>query len=46
MQHGGEWLPCFACRSYEHFCACGKMLDERLEALGAQRFVPRTDVNR
>lgn len=38
-------MPC-CCRSYEHFCACGKMLDARLEALGGKRFVPRTDVNR
>ena len=39
-------LPASCRRSYEHFCACGKMLDGRLEELGAQRFVPRTDVNR
>lgn len=37
---------CVACRSYEHFCACGKMLDAKLEALGGRRFVPRADVNR
>lgn len=33
-------------RSYAHFCACGKMLDERLEQLGAKRFTGRADVNR
>ena len=34
------------CRSYAHFCACGKMLDARLEQLGAKRFSGRADVNR
>lgn len=29
--------------SYEHFCKFGKDLDERFEALGANRFYPRTD---
>tara|TARA_R100000027_G_scaffold22012_3_gene15935 strand:+ start:316 stop:2133 length:1818 start_codon:yes stop_codon:yes gene_type:complete len=29
--------------SYEHFCKFGQDLDERFEALGAQRFFPRTD---
>ena len=33
-------------RSYEHFCACGKQLDNRLEALGGKRFVDRVDVNK
>lgn len=29
--------------SYEHFCGAGKRLDERFEALGAQRLHPRVD---
>jgi sulfite reductase (NADPH) flavoprotein alpha-component len=29
--------------SYEHFCGAGKRLDERFEALGAKRFIPRID---
>jgi sulfite reductase (NADPH) flavoprotein alpha-component len=29
--------------SYEHFCAAGKKIDERLEQLGARRIHPRTD---
>ena len=33
-------------RSYAHFCACGKMLDARLEHLGAKRLAGRADVNR
>ena len=33
-------------RSYTHFCACGKALDVRLKALGANRLAPRADVNR
>eukprot|EP00884_Botryococcus_braunii_P020407 jgi/Botrbrau1/704/Bobra.160_2s0027.1 len=33
-------------RSYVHFCACGKMLDERFDALGAKRCVPTVLVNR
>lgn len=33
-------------RSYEHYCACGKAVDLRLEKLGAQRFVERAEVNR
>jgi sulfite reductase (NADPH) flavoprotein alpha-component len=28
---------------YEHFCAAGKKIDERLEHLGAKRLHPRTD---
>jgi sulfite reductase (NADPH) flavoprotein alpha-component len=44
QQHGPAC--CGVCRSYEHFCACGKMLDARLEGLGGKRFVPRADVNR
>jgi len=33
-------------RSYEHYCACGKAVDLRLEKLGAQRFVERAEINR
>lgn len=29
--------------TYEHFCAAGRRLDERLQALGAQRLLPRVD---
>ncbi|BBL35682.1 sulfite reductase [NADPH] flavoprotein [Nitrosomonas stercoris] len=29
--------------SYEHFCGAGKRLDERFEALGAKRLIPRVD---
>lgn len=29
--------------NYPKFCACGKYFDERLEHLGAQRILPRTD---
>src|SRR2546427_5585093 len=29
--------------NYEHFCAAGKKVDARLEALGAKRIHPRTD---
>ena len=29
--------------SYDLFCQCGKDIDERLGALGAQRFAPRVD---
>lgn len=29
--------------SYEHFCAAGLRLDERLQALGAKRLLPRVD---
>lgn len=29
--------------TYEYFCGAGKRLDERLEALGAQRLAPRVD---
>lgn len=34
------------CRSYTHFCACGKAVDDRLEALGGRRCAPRADINR
>ena len=34
------------CRSYEHFCACGKQLDKRFKALGATCFTDRVDVNK
>ena len=34
------------CRSYANFCACGKQLDGRLEALQGQRFADRLDVHR
>eukprot|EP00891_Asterochloris_glomerata_P006152 jgi/Astpho2/6152/Aster-03568 len=33
-------------RSYTHFCACGKMLDARLEELGGRRIAARIDVHR
>ncbi len=29
--------------TYEHFCAAGRRLDERLQALGAERLLPRVD---
>ena len=29
--------------SYEHFCEAGKLIDSRLEQLGAKRFAPRLD---
>ena len=29
--------------NYEFFCQCGKDFDQRLEALGGQRFAPRVD---
>ena len=32
--------------SYNHYCACGKMLEARLEQLGAKRFSGRADINR
>ena len=41
------WLTLFQlCRSYEHFCACGKQLDKRFKALGATCFTDRVDVNK
>lgn len=30
---------------YPLFCECGKQLDAKLEALGAERMVPRTDMD-
>lgn len=30
---------------YPLFCECGKLLDAKLEALGAERMVPRTDMD-
>lgn len=33
-------------KSYQHFCACGKRLDARLEALGAKRIFDRFDIDR
>jgi len=36
----------YACRSYNHFCACGKQLDARLAALQARQFVGRQEVNK
>jgi LSD1 subclass zinc finger protein len=35
-----------SCRSYQHFCRCGRTLDARLEALGGARLAPRADINR
>lgn len=35
-----------SCRSYVHFCACGKQLDSRLQELGAQRLADRVDVHK
>lgn len=40
------WDVTATCRSYQHYCRCGKQLDARLEALGAARVVPRQDVDR
>jgi hypothetical protein len=34
------------CRSYTHFCACGRAVDARLEELGGSRFALRVDINR
>ena len=34
------------CRSYEHFCACGKQLDKRFKALGATCIADRVDINK
>ena len=31
--------------SYEYFCQAGKIFDERLEALGARRLLPRVDAD-
>ncbi|KAK9785250.1 hypothetical protein WJX73_004727 [Symbiochloris irregularis] len=33
-------------KSYINFCACGRMLDAKFEALGAQRLHPRVDLNK
>ena len=35
-----------ACRSYTHYCACGKMLDERLQQMGASRLADRGDIDK
>ena len=32
-------------RSYPHFCRCGRLLDERMGALGARRVVDRVEVD-
>ena len=32
-------------RSYEHFCRFGIAVDERLQALGASRLMPRVEGN-
>jgi sulfite reductase (NADPH) flavoprotein alpha-component len=29
---------------YEHFCACGRNVDNMLEKLGGKRWMPRTDM--
>jgi sulfite reductase alpha subunit-like flavoprotein len=33
-------------RSYAHFCRCGRGLDARLEAMGANRAFPRADIDK
>ncbi|KAK9827800.1 hypothetical protein WJX74_002636 [Apatococcus lobatus] len=33
-------------RSYTHYCACGKMLDERLQQMGASRLADRADIDK
>jgi hypothetical protein len=44
--HGCSRGNLCGCRSYTHFCACGKAIDSRLEQLGAKRCAPRADINR
>lgn len=34
------------CRSYEHFCRCGKQLDAAMAAAGAKELAPRADIHR
>lgn len=34
------------CRSYQHFCRCGKLLDSAMESAGAKCIAPRMDVNK
>lgn len=33
--------PSLCCRSYQHFCRCGRTLDARLQALGGKQLAPR-----
>ena len=44
--HTHTCLHLVSCRSYQHFCRCGRTLDARLEALGGARLAPRADINR
>ena len=45
LEHLGFAVLALGDTSYELFCNAGKLLDERLEALGATRLVDRVDVD-